>query len=632
MTFSNKKLLGLIKDLTHSDATQRRRAAEALSNGDERAIYPLIKTLRDNNPGVQDAAIRSLISIGGETTAYMLLPLLREDSFLRNTAMIILKEIGKPVIPLLLLLLKDKDSDIRKFAIDLICNVKHCDYPEEIASILENDPNPNVRASAAKAIGHLNYKDAIFSLIKALNDDEWVSFSALESISMIKDESAVASIELLLNKASEAVRYAAIESLGKIGSPSATGALLNHLPKTDGFEKAATIKSLVHIGVTPSMTGISDDLIDMLITGEWDDKLIAIKGLINLKEIRAIYPIIDIGGSLDPSEPESDDKLYFIKDALKSFGCIDSMINLLNNPALRYRGKIITIDVMGDLKCKEAVPYLIEFLKGGIRDVRRASIKALGEMAATEEKPDIDIHEEALTANNYLLNDGINDYDGHVRKASVIALGKIGDKRAFGSVLRLLKNEQYTDVVDEAVKTLLILDSAKLFKHVNEFNSHLKKTIARFTNDLDILLLLSHDNNVKVSATAISRLGKINKKSVHKRLTEAIRSKKPEIRRAAVVAMGELKCCPDKIRSALKDSDTWVRLYATKAMGQFSNRNAIKALIPMLKDKDVPVVLSAIDAILNVNGKKSFNILNQMAKHSDTAVKQKVSKLLEGIC
>ncbi len=384
MTFSNRKLSGLIKDLAHSDASQRRRAAEALSDGDERAIYHLIKTLRDKNPGVQDAATRSLISIGGETTAYMVLPLLREDSFLRNTAMIILKEIGKPVIPLLFLLLKDKDYDIRKFAIDLLSDIKHCDYPEEIVSILENDPNPNVRASAAKAIGHLNYKVAVLSLIKALNDEEWVSFSALESLSMLKDESAVTSIKLLLDKPSEAVRYAAIEALGKIGSHSAAEALIDHLPKTDGFEKAATIKSLVQIGVAPNMTVISDTLMEMLSTGDWDERIIAIKGLIDLKQTRAIYPIIDIAGALDPSLPDAEEKLFFIKNALKSFGCIDSMINVLNNPSLKYRGKVIAIEVIGELKCKEAAPYLIKLTETNIRDIKRASIEAMGKIYGDE--------------------------------------------------------------------------------------------------------------------------------------------------------------------------------------------------------------------------------------------------------
>ncbi|HAM50425.1 MAG TPA: hypothetical protein DCP92_06910, partial [Nitrospiraceae bacterium] len=213
-----KRLLRLTKELKHPDASKRRSAADALSGGDERAIYPLMRALKDENPGVQDAAMRSLISLGGEVTAYMVLPLLREDSFLRNTAIIILKEIGLPVVPLLRPLIKDKDHDVRKFALDLLCDIKHCDYPSEIAFVLESDPNPNVRASAAKAIGIVQFGEGVTQLIKALQDDEWVCFSALESLALLKDESSIEAVSSLLKSPSDALRIAAVETLGSIGT------------------------------------------------------------------------------------------------------------------------------------------------------------------------------------------------------------------------------------------------------------------------------------------------------------------------------------------------------------------------------------------------------------------------------
>jgi len=120
---STKRLKTLIRDLSHADPSKRYAAAEGLTCSDERALYPLIKALRDENAGVQDAAMRSLISLGGEVTAYMVIPLLRDLPYLRNTALIILKAIGTASIPLLRPLLSDKDDDVRKFAIDLISDI-----------------------------------------------------------------------------------------------------------------------------------------------------------------------------------------------------------------------------------------------------------------------------------------------------------------------------------------------------------------------------------------------------------------------------------------------------------------------------------------------------------------------------
>ncbi len=142
----------LIKNLTHDDASKRRAAAEDLSEGDQRAVYPLIKALRDDNFGVQDAAMHSLMQLKGESTAYMVIPLLRENSFLRNTAIVILREIGKETIPLLEILLDDKDDDVRKFALDLIHDIEYCEYKEKIVVLLKEDTNANVRAAAAKTL------------------------------------------------------------------------------------------------------------------------------------------------------------------------------------------------------------------------------------------------------------------------------------------------------------------------------------------------------------------------------------------------------------------------------------------------------------------------------------------------
>lgn len=371
------RLTRLRKDLVHPDSSRRRSAAEALSDGDERVIYPLIKALSDENPGVQDAAMRSLISIGGEVTAYMVLPLLRQNSYLRNTAIIILKEIGEKVIPLLKPLIRDKDDDIRKFALDLICEVKSCDYPDDIIDVLINDTNPNVRSSAAKALGILNYRAAVPYLIKALKDDEWVCVSALESLAILKDDSSVGPIISLLNNSSELVKHIAIETLGKIGSHKCCDALLRHLSKVNGIEKTATIKSLLKIGVTPSTPGISDTLIEILMNDDWDDKFLALKGLVEIKEEKAIYHAIDIAGSLEPSYPDSEEKIFIVKEFLKGFGCSDVFLKILDDPSIRYRGRIITIEILGELKCKKAIPYLKRLLDSTIDGVRSASINAL---------------------------------------------------------------------------------------------------------------------------------------------------------------------------------------------------------------------------------------------------------------
>ena len=614
MTLTTKRLSRLIKDLAHPDASKRRSAAEALSGADERAVYPLIRLLKDENPGVQDAAMHSIISIDGETTVYMILPLLRGEPFLRNTAVIILKEIGTAAVPLLQELFSDKDNNIRKFAIDLISEIGYCTHHDSLITILRDDPDTNVRVAAAKAIGALNYSDGVPHLIKALRDEEWVCFAALESLAGIADESAIEPILSLLRIPSEAVRYAAINTLGAIGSSHARDALIRHLEQAEGMEKIAAIRSLSQIGSIPKMPGVADALIELFTDGDWDDRLIALRGLVEIKEDRALPYIIDIAGSLEPSEPESEEKLFIIKGTLRKFGCTEGFIKILLNPSLKYRGRILAIDTIGEMGCENAVPSLMTLLNDRLNSVRSASFRALGKMNIREAQRGI------ITA----LEDG----DGHIRREAVTALAHIGDKESVEPLLKILKAEKYNDVLEEAVKALLRIDPAVLRLNLNGYRDTVKEIIARYSQNRDVLLRLSSDVDLRVRVAALSRISTIHDDRVYKLLKEALHDPQPEIRRAAIRGMADMNCY-EELPSVLKDKDDWVRIQAIKALGQSSNENMLEVLASSLDDGALSVVLSAIDAIANIGGKKALNVITPLLQHHTKEIREKAMEVIQ---
>jgi HEAT repeat protein len=462
------RLKKLLSNLNDTDALKRRSAAESLAAGDERAVYPLIKALRDENFGVQDAAMRSLMEIRTESTVYMLLPLLREDSFLRNTALLILQEIGTIAVPLFRILMKDKDDDVRKFTLDLIYNIQYCDYPEDIIDMLVSDSNANVRASAARTLGMLQHRDAIPQLIHALKDEEWVCFSALEALTHFKDEKSVPPVIELLNSASETVRFAAIEALGKIASPTACDPLIGHLSTSYEIERKAVIKSLVQIGPIPAVPSIFDLLIEMLHDDDWDNIAVALKGLIILKEKKAIRAMVDVAGSFDSSIPENEERKTLIKEAIRSYGCSEPLISILGDSTMRYRGKTIAIEILGELKCLEAVNGLMKLLKSDLRDVRRSSIKSLAQINNDKSRE--------------CVREAISDPDSHVRRTAAAALGQMRDMAAFEPMMKMLKNEEYNDVIDEFVISLLNINASLLKSRVNEFNDFIKTRIKQHSS------------------------------------------------------------------------------------------------------------------------------------------------------
>jgi HEAT repeat protein len=612
---STEELSAALQKLTDPDPGERRIAAEMLSEADERALYPLISALRDENPGVQDAAMRSIISIGGEVTAYMALPLLRESPFLRNTARIILRQIGQASVPLLRPLLTDKDDDVRTFAVDLISDIGWCDYPAEIARLLEADPNQNVRASAARAISILGFHEALPILVAALKDNEWVCFSVLESLALLRDESSIEPVLALLGSGSETLRYMAIETLGKIGSPRSSEALISRIPNASDIEKSAIIKSLVQIGITPSMAEVGDLLIEMYTKGEWEERLIALTGLADLKDKRAVPVILEVAGALDPSDPTDEERLIMVKQALSNFGCTPALIAALADPALKFRGKVIAVEVVGELGCDEAIPHLLALMDGDMREVRRAGVMALAEIRG----------EKALQE----IRKCIEDRDGHVRRSAITVLGKIGDKASFPPLLSHLDVENYKDVLEENVKALLMIDPQALFSRMEKLSPAIKEMIARSAGNVDMLLALSRERDVSVRVAALASLGRLQNDGAYQRLSEALRDDNPDARKTAVMALGTLsRCFDDIIRIALHDTDLWVRIYAVKALGDSGNEGAAKSLVPLLFDKETPVVLAVIDALVRL-GSADAVVLSALQNHPDAGVRERVAQIME---
>ncbi|MCX8031212.1 MAG: HEAT repeat domain-containing protein [Thermodesulfovibrionales bacterium] len=608
-----------LKNLSDPNEAKRRAAAEALATADERAIYPLIKALRDENPGVQDAAMRSLISIGGEATAYMVLPLLREDALIRNIAMIILREIGQVTVPLLRHLLKDKDDDVRKFAIDLIIDINHCDYLDDLITLLNEDKNANVRASAAKALGTFKYQKAVPYLIKALQDDEWVAFSSLEALALIKDEKSITSISSLLSCSSDILRFSAIETLGKIGTSLAEKYLLEYYSKAEEYEKTAIIKSLLHMGKTPNITGAKDILIDIYKEGEWDERLMALKGLVELKEVSSIPLILDIAGSLDPSVPDEMDILYSIKEILKGFDCAEPLIDALKDSTLRYKAKTLAIEIIGDQNCKEAIPSLLKLFEDELRDVKRATVKAL-------EKLDPQGIEE------FFLKASESD-DGHIRKNAISAIGRIGDKAVVEKLFKLWDTEVYPDVKEEIIKAILTINPKQTYESLERFDVKGKELIARYTMDINLLKALSKDEDINVRLSAINSLGLLNLLEAQEILIAYLKDKDTEIRKAALMALGNIRCCPVEVIPLLNDEDMWVRIYAIKALANSSDPEVIDYLKPMLTTKEIPVLLSAIDALYKIATDNAIDIsyiLRPLLNHGIPAIRKKVQEL-EGI-
>jgi HEAT repeat protein len=613
-----KNINRLISKLQSSDPSVRRQAADGLSGGDARGIYPLIKALNDENTGVQDAAMRALISIGGETVAYMALPLLREGSYLRNTGLIILRQLGEVSVPLLYPLLKDKDHDIRKFAIDLLSEIQTGVDPSRIVPLLD-DENANVRAAAAKAFGDLGYREAIPHLTRRLIDEEWVCFYALQSLGELKAEEAIPAIASLLASHSEAVRFSAIETIGRLGSAAALPALVAFLPKATEDEQQPVVKSIVQIGVTPDMTGLSDHIIRLFETGDWEEKMIAMQGISQMKLSSTVRLLTETAGALDPDDPDTDERLWNLKNCITAVDAEDELISLLDSPDMKFRSKCFVIGILGEIKSGKAAAPLAGYLSDVSRDLRRSAAEALGMIGVSEPVEE-------------LIETARKDPDSHVRKSAVEALGQIGDARAYPLLKDLLTREKYGDIVEKIVEALMKIDSGTFISGMSGYGSDIRQLIARSVRDFGVLSGLADDPDAGVVAEAIGSMGKLRSDEALEKVVTFLGNASAAVRKAAVAALGDAHRCPPELLASLEDGDPGVRFYAVKAVARsLDGEEAIERIKPLIDDEYIPVAISVIDAIREIGGREAFEALAPHEEHQNPDVREKISEALAGL-
>lgn len=622
----------IYKLLNDEDPSERRYASEELSKYDERVIYPLIKALRDESTAVQESATQALISIGisedeerflinpGELVTYMVIPLLREDeAYLRNTALLILKEIGSRAPNLIYQLLKDKDPDVRKFGLDLISDIKIGFDGEAIIPLLR-DPNANVRAAAARAIGELKYREAIPALVQSLNDEEWVAFYILQSLSALEAEEASDSIgELLMNSDSLLVKAEAIETLGRIGTDKVIAPLLKYYPLATKDEKREIIKALIRVGTIPEDTDIKDELLTIFEEGDWEDKTLAIKGIVltNLKE--AVSLIVEEAGALDPSCFDYDEKIGILQDAILNIDSEDELINLIERDKLKFRAKAFVISSLGKLRSKKAVPLLLKLLEDIKRDIRIASAKALGDIGEADTvKP--------------LVTRSMEDPDVNVRKSAIEALGMIRAKEAFEPLLNILDREEYPDVIEAIVTSLIEIDQDRFLSNIKNYKTEVKKSLANITYSMEILDMLLQCDNLEVRKAAIMALGRLGNEEAITKILQLTASEDKEIKKTAISALGEAQFCSDILFECLHDEDPWIRYYAVKAMNKSCEPEILlEKLISLLDDPFPPVVIAVIEVLGAIGGSEVYEILYSKKDHPDKEVREKIEEVLNRI-
>lgn len=154
-----------LADLGSPDSEQRWRAARALF-GEPTAVPALATALAtEHSPRVREAIMTALMRVGDEASVRSLLPFLRsQDAGQRAAAIEALQALPEAIMPFMVGLLRDADSDIRILATELARNMPAADATRLLSDLLERESHANVCGAAIEVLAEVGTPAALPAL------------------------------------------------------------------------------------------------------------------------------------------------------------------------------------------------------------------------------------------------------------------------------------------------------------------------------------------------------------------------------------------------------------------------------------------------------------------------------------
>ena len=621
------------------DPAARREAAQALAECDRRqAVDPLVEGLKDENPGVQEAAMIALIRIGGTRVVSSLVPLLREDAATRSLAAEVLGQTGGSALELLLPLVGHPDSNLRKVIVDTLGKLGDARSISSLIAALK-DADANVRGAAAEALARLQAQEAVPELLKLLDDEEWVLFSVVEALGRIGAPAAIPRLMELLRTGSEPVQYAVIEALGHFSDAAGCirPMLLDLVPSANPVLRDLLIKSVVNLTTSCAMDLRALVEIDAVLPTfcaavQSDDEVIvkaAIRGLGLLEDRRGTVPIL---GALEGAHTEhaacAEDLAAEAKWALVRCPDEAALISSLGSPVEEVVR--VAAETLGTLRSRGAVSALSNLMSHPDREVRRTAIQALGMIG------------DSLAIS--VVIGALEDETGHVRAEAATVLGKWADRLGIDPLCRRLLVEPYPDVRATIVDALCSepdpLVAGRLIAVLDHEREEVRASAAKGLAKLRApeafrpLMETVNDPSASVRAAVIEALGGYQVKPALEAILLALSDDDEHVRVAAVLALAgwdQPEAERALIVEGLGDQDLWVRYRAAEVLGGKRTRGAVPALLEIAKTAREPAVLRkmAVEALGRIGDSRTKEVISDLMWDCEAEVSAAAAEALD---
>ncbi len=564
------------------------------------------------------------------TIVTALIPLLNSDkSIIRNTALSILRDVAEEDIPALQQAFEGSNTATRIAIIDILGYAKAPKSIFFLGKVLLNDPDSDVRHQAAVSLGRLNYPQSVDALIKALDDDEWVRFAVVESLSKIQAGNAVEQLAHSLENCSAPMASVTVEALGAQGKLKAIPFLLKFMKKTSPPLCARSIQALLRIA--------GDHFADHLSGEEQEDLSSTLLHMLDYSDtVEAQENALLVLGSMGTPEncmavlgfackSLKQNKSRIFKSALCTLvrmGVNESIREALNSEeplmadiALRTLTIMSTPEALELLR--EELPSLPEHLQSLVYDTfaRCANDKELPFFQGILEKSQN--AEQIKIALNFFSHSESNVDEEKIFSFLHVSRQEVREAALIACINQKppQMHERFIRLFQTAKAPLQKMMAVYALGHFKEKESYIH------------LLNTLQDTDQHVQRITLETLTAMHYSFSREHLPffiPCLEADSPCVRIATIVLLREKKAhyAAPYLIPLLCDEDPRVCAKAIEAIGKFGYKKAIPTLMSHFDASRPMQSFAIIEALGNIGGKGASKALCTLQKHKDTEIRE----------
>jgi HEAT repeat protein len=455
----------------------------------------------------------------------------------------------------------------------------------------------SVRVAALRAMGLLDAPTRERDVASVIRDEADTSLvgTGISALERLKTPAAIRQLEQLVDAPSASTRASAIRALGRMESRESLPRILKRIAAEQGSDPLiAALEVLPLLSSSPHTQAVST-VLDMFrrpaLSAQAEVAAVGVLGL--LRTPRGEQVLV---GRLTADRPEAVRAAAAVAlaslDLTQGAAREDALLKALSDPASTVREAAAF--ALGRLKSRRATAGLLSLLRSSNADAsaRGAAATALGEIGATE-------------ARDALL-EALDDASPHVRRASAVALGKVGDRGALERLRDLEANDKDSYVRLSAANAIRALSRAA-----------------------DVVEDDLRSGNADRRRDAIGRLGVSTRPDAAELIIRLLADPDPEVVASAITELSRMKAADptDALIGELKRQDyspegSARRRGAALALGARESQRGLEPLLAAARDRDLNVRSAALAALANYDDPRVMGALREAETQSSGALLQ----------